>query len=161
MGQEYGKQNPWVTQLLKFWEQNLHSYSWRYLWLLKCFPDTTKVPIEKHFNKKLLSVRFLTETAMACWRRSMILYKKADTKKKNLKCVFMSYIMLHVLCIYHHDPCNQRWIFSVGNVPFDNTIINRIEIKKEPIAVVKHIAYCLWEHSERQFLAVCKKYIFV
>ena len=52
-------------------------------------------------------------------------------------------------------------VIKDGSSALEMFLINRIEIKKEPIAVVKHIAYCLWEHSERQFLAVCKKYIFV
>ena len=59
----------------------------------------------------------------------------------------MSCIMLHNLCIHARDPCNPRWQLKVEEVPFEDTIINRNESKKESIVVSKRISDWLWENS--------------
>ena len=86
----------------------------RHPWLLKVYLEETKIPQQRHFNKKFSSARVVTKNAhVMLKKRWSILYKKTECQMFNLKYIIMAYIMLHNLCIDHNDPREPRWRLEV------------------------------------------------
>ena len=85
--------------------------------MIKVFREDTSDRSEKCFNKKLCSARVMCENAYGMLKgRFRILYKKAECRLFNLKCVVMASIMLHDLCMNVSDPYLPRWRLLVKNI---------------------------------------------
>ena len=86
-------------------------------WLLKAYPDTTKNQKEVYFNKTLRAARVVSEHAYGMLKgRWRLIYKKTESRRRNIKAVIMACIALHNLCIARSDLCIPRWQLRVENL---------------------------------------------
>ena len=86
-------------------------------WLLKAYPDTTKNQKEVYFNKTLRAARVVSEHAYGMLKgRWRLIYKKTESRRRNIKAVIMACIALHNLCIGRSDLCIPRWQLRVENL---------------------------------------------
>ena len=83
-------------------------------WLIKPYPEGTWMPQKRYFNRRLCSIRVVSEHAYGMLKgRWRILYKKTECDLDNIKLIIMSRILLHNICIHQNDPCKPRWRLEV------------------------------------------------
>ena len=86
-------------------------------WLQKAYPDTTKNQKEVYLNKTLRAARVVLEHAYGMLKgRWRLIYKKTESRRRNIKAVIMACIALHNLCIARSDLCIPRWQLRVENL---------------------------------------------
>ena len=120
-------------------------------WLIKGFNENTHDPKRWYFNKKLCSVRAVTENVYGMlkghWR---LIYKKCECKLHIIKYVVMAAVVLHNLCIHTNDPCKPRWKISVENIEFTDKSVCRKESRNTKFIsqeISQNICDWLWSQQ--------------
>ena len=114
-------------------------------WLLKAYPDTTKNQKEVYFNKKLRAARVVSEHAYGMLKgRWRLIYKKTESRRRNIKAVIMACIALHNLCIARSDPCLPRWQLRVENLDLICKRTKRGQDKQLSQQIRSKITQWLW-----------------
>jgi len=114
-------------------------------WLLKAYPDTTKKQKEVYFNKKIRTARVVSEHAYGMLKgRWRLIYKKTESRRRNIKALIMARIALHNLCIARSDPCLPRWQLRVENLDLIRKRAKRGQDKQLSQQIRSKITQWLW-----------------